>query len=78
MNLSIKPFQALENAFNNCCLSSAFNEQQYGKPTKESLERLIEARKNVWTFTGSSENYFRSEVDHYLKEHNSSTISNKS
>jgi hypothetical protein len=69
MNLSIKPFQALENAFNNCCLSSAFNEQQYGKPTKESLERLIEARKNVWTFLGSYENGFRRVVDDYIKEH---------
>lgn len=70
MNLSTESFQALESAFNNCCLSSAFNEEQYGKPTKESLARLVTARKNVWAFLGGYENGFRSVVDHYLKEHN--------
>lgn len=70
MNLSIEPFQALESAFNNCCLSSAFNEQQHGKPTEESLTRLITARKNVWAFLGGYENGFRRVVDEYLREHN--------
>lgn len=69
MNLSIEPFNILESAFNNCCLSSVFNEENYGKPTKASIQQLREARGNVWTFLGSHENYFRSEVDYYLKEH---------
>jgi hypothetical protein len=64
----VEPLSALMGALSNACLSSAFNEENYGKPTKQSIEQLREVR-NSYGFPSSNERYLCSEVDHYLKEY---------
>jgi hypothetical protein len=55
----------------NCCLSSAFNEADYAKPTKESVDKLAIMRSKRLTFIGIEDFLVRADVDRYLKEYTS-------
>jgi hypothetical protein len=55
-------------AINNCCISAAFNEENYARPTKESLEKLVTLRSKRTLFFGVDDFIVRSEVDRYIRE----------
>lgn len=64
-------FIEISAAYNNCCLSSAFNPNRYCRPTESSLERLRELRFKKLTWYNHEENHLRVEIDRYLRENNS-------
>lgn len=61
-------FTEVHGAYNNCCLSSAFNPNRHGFPTEESLCKLRNLRSEKVTWVGQFENHLRVEIDRYLKE----------
>ena len=60
--------QELLAQVSKCALSSAFNESDYGKPSKESVDKLAVLRSKRLTFMGIDDFLVRAEVDSYLKE----------
>ena len=60
--------QELLAQLSNCALSSAFNESDYGKPSKEGLNKLAILRSKRMTFVGIDDFLMRLEVDRYLNE----------
>ena len=65
-------FIELQAAYNNSCLSSAFNPNRYGRPTVENLQILKELRSKKSTWLGQVENHLRVEIDRYLWENQNS------
>ena len=67
--MNIEPTnQELLAQVSNCALSSAFNESEYGKPSKESVDKLAVLRSKRLTFMGIDDFLVRTEVDRYIKE----------
>ena len=67
--MNIEPTnQELLAQVSNCALSSAFNESEYGKPSKESVDKLAVLRSKRLTFMGIDDFLVRAEVDRYIKE----------
>lgn len=60
--------QELLAQVSNCALSSAFNESDYGKPSKSSVDKLAILRSKRLTFLGIDDFIVRAEVDRYIKE----------
>lgn len=61
--------EKIRGAFNNACLSGAFNEERYGSPTRDSLLQLRELRFSKSTWVGHDENNLRFECDRMLSEY---------
>lgn len=59
----------LLSAFNNACLSSAFNESQPGRPSENAIRELRRVRDAKHTWVGASEQCMRFEIDRMLREH---------
>lgn len=53
----------------NCALSTAFNNEYYGKPSERSFNKLLQLRCERLTFLGIDDFLCRAEVDRYIKEH---------
>jgi hypothetical protein len=52
-------FIGLSVAYNNCCLSSAFNHNRYYRSTAENLNLLRSIRAHKQTYFGQQEQHLR-------------------